>query len=76
MSVFWDASALAHVCVPGQITRTARELVRADVIAIWWGTPLEVRSVLNRAHREAARFPARPIGLLGNELRSCCRAAS
>jgi hypothetical protein len=26
MSVFWDASALAHVCIPGQITRTARNL--------------------------------------------------
>ena len=54
MSVFWDASALAHVYVPGQITRTAQELVRADVIAVWWGTALEVRSVLNRVHREGA----------------------
>jgi predicted nucleic acid-binding protein len=54
MSVFWDASALAHVCVPGQITRTARDLMRADVIAVWWGTTLEVRSVLNRVHRQGA----------------------
>ena len=54
MSVFWDASALAHVCVPGQITRAARELVRTDVIAVWWSTPLEVRSVLNRVRREGA----------------------
>jgi hypothetical protein len=54
MSAFWDASALAHVCVPGQISRTARDLVRTHVIAIWWGTPLEVRSVLNRVHREGA----------------------
>ena len=54
MSVFWDASALAHVCVPGQITRTARELIRTDVIAVWWSTPLEVRSVLNRVRREGA----------------------
>ena len=54
MSAFWDASALAHLCVPGQITRTARDLVRTDVIAVWWGTPLEVRSVLNRVHREGA----------------------
>ena len=54
MSVFWDASALAHVCIPGQITRTARDLVRADIIAVWWSTPLEVHSVLNRVHREGA----------------------
>jgi hypothetical protein len=54
MSVFWDASALAHVCVPGQITRAARDLVGTDVIAVWWGTSLEVRSVLNRVHREGA----------------------
>jgi hypothetical protein len=52
MSAFWDASALAHVCVPGQITRPARELVRTDVIAVWWSTSLEVRSVLNRVRRE------------------------
>jgi hypothetical protein len=74
MSVFWDANALAHVCVPGQITRTARELVRADVIAIWWGTPLEVRSVLNRAHREAAISSAanRASGERASELLSGC----
>ncbi len=54
MSVFWDASALAHVCVPGQITRSARELIRTDTIAVWWSTPLEVRSVLNRVRREGA----------------------
>jgi predicted nucleic acid-binding protein len=54
MSAFWDASALAHVCVPGQITRRAKELIRTDVIAVWWSTPLEVRSVLNRVRREGA----------------------
>jgi hypothetical protein len=59
MSVFWDASALVHVCVPGQISRTARDLVRANVIAVWWRTPLEVLSVLNPVHREAA-IPRKP----------------
>lgn len=52
MSAFWDASALAHVCVPGQITKAARDLVRRDSIVVWWSTPLEVRSVLHRVRRE------------------------
>ena len=75
MSVFWDASALAHVCVPGQITRAARDLVRTDSIVVWWSTPLEVRSVLNRVRREGAISSAsarasweRASGLLSGSL--------
>ena len=52
MSAFWDASALAHVCVPGQITKATRDLVRTDSIVVWWSTRLEVRSLLNRLRRE------------------------
>lgn len=52
MSAFWDASALAHVCVPGQITRQARELVRTIPLVAWWATPLEVRGALTRVLRD------------------------
>ena len=52
MSAFWDASALAHVCVPGQISRKARELVRSVPLVVWWATSLEVGSALRRVQRE------------------------
>jgi predicted nucleic acid-binding protein len=54
MSAFWDASALVHVCVPGQISRSAKELVRTVPAVTWWATPVELRSALGRLHREGA----------------------
>lgn len=57
MSAFWDASALVHVCVPGQISRPARELIRTVPMASWWATPVEVRSALGRLQREGVISP-------------------
>ena len=54
MSAFWDASALVHVCVPGQVSRRAKELLRSAPTAIWWVTPIEVRSALVRLRRGGA----------------------
>ena len=54
MSAFWDASALVHVCVPGQASRRAKEILRTAPTVTWWATPIEVRSALNRLRREGA----------------------
>jgi hypothetical protein len=42
------------VCVPGQASRRAKELLRTAPTVTWWATPIEVRGVLNRLHREGS----------------------
>jgi predicted nucleic acid-binding protein len=52
MSAFWDASALVHVCLPGQGSGRAKKLLRTAPTVTWWATTIEVRGALNRLHRE------------------------
>ena len=53
MSAFWDASALLHVCVPGQTSSHAKSLLRGAAPVVWWATSVEVESALARLYREA-----------------------
>ncbi|TAK22693.1 MAG: PIN domain-containing protein [Chloroflexota bacterium] len=55
MVKFWDASALASLLVREAMTGILNEVAAADpAIAIWWGTPVECRSVLARREREGS----------------------
>ncbi|MSV35423.1 MAG: PIN domain-containing protein [Bryobacterales bacterium] len=54
MPAFWDTSALVRVCIRGQNSARARQLLRADTPVAWWLTPVEVRSALSRLQREGA----------------------
>ena len=52
MSAFWDASAVVRVSVKHQASVRARPLLDAHAPAVWWGTPVEVRSALVRLKSE------------------------
>ena len=54
MSAFWDTSAILHICVPGQASSQAKELLRVHSPVVWWTAPAEVRSALERLRRESA----------------------
>lgn len=54
MSAFWDASAILHICVPGQASSQAKTLLRTHPPVVWWTAPAEVRSALERLRRESA----------------------
>lgn len=50
---FWDTSALALLCAHQPATGQARRLAqRCRLIAAWWGTPVEAKSVFLRLHRD------------------------
>ncbi|MGC9200265.1 MAG: type II toxin-antitoxin system VapC family toxin [Acidobacteriaceae bacterium] len=53
-TAFWDASALAPLCVEEAATRQAREFFRRFAPVAWWGSVVEVHSAIARLHREAA----------------------
>jgi len=48
MPVFWDSSAIIHICVPGQASRSARTFLQRNSPVVWWPAPVEVRSALER----------------------------
>jgi uncharacterized protein len=50
---FWDSSGVVLLCANQRSTATARRIrARTGPTAMWWGTPLEVTSALQRLHRE------------------------
>jgi len=51
MPAYWDTSAILHLCVPGQASRHAKELLRSFPPVVWWGTSVEVHSALMRLRR-------------------------
>src|SRR5260370_39827766 len=51
MTAFWDASAVLHLCVPGQASSRARRIFRSATPVVWWVTQVEVRSALARLQR-------------------------
>lgn len=54
-SAFWDSSALVLLCVDQRRTGEARRIYqRSKRVAIWWGTPVETKSALQRLSREGA----------------------
>ncbi len=48
---FWDASALVPLCVAQQPTPALVRLSTQHQIVVWWGTPVEVESALQRLGR-------------------------
>lgn len=53
--IFWDASAIVPLCVDQPGTLQVREILEADnVIAAWWGSPVECFSAWARLRREGA----------------------
>lgn len=53
MLAFWDASAVAPLCLPEARTGHAHRLLRQyNPLVVWWSTPAEVHSALARLVRE------------------------
>ena len=51
--MFWDSSALVPLLFAEQRSDALTKLLAADAEpVIWWGTPLECQSALQRRHRE------------------------
>ncbi len=48
---FWDTSALVPLCVQQQPSPTVRQLLEQHEIAVWWATPVEMRSAFERLLR-------------------------
>jgi predicted nucleic acid-binding protein len=48
---FWDTSALVPLCVQQQPSPTVRQLLEQHGIAVWWATPVEMRSAFQRLLR-------------------------
>jgi predicted nucleic acid-binding protein len=56
---FWDSSGLVLLCAHQRSTAAARRIrARTGPTAIWWGTPVEVQSALQRLRREGLLSPA------------------
>lgn len=54
VTAFWDTSALVPLCCFQPQTGQARQAVRTySRQVVWWGTPIEAVSSLNRLTREA-----------------------
>ena len=52
--MFWDSSALVPLLLPEDRSDTLTALLMADKEpTIWWATPLECQSALQRRHRES-----------------------
>lgn len=51
---FWDASAIAPLCVNEPLTLRVRALIDEDAALVaWWGTPIECCSAFARLRRGA-----------------------
>ena len=48
---FWDTSALVPLCVQQQPSPAVRQLLAQHEIAVWWATPVEMRSAFERLLR-------------------------
>jgi uncharacterized protein len=53
--VFWDSSAIVPLLVPELRSETLTQHIASDTEpVIWWTTPLECQSAIQRRHRELA----------------------
>ncbi len=48
---FWDTSALVPLCVQQQPSTAVRQLLEQHEMAVWWATPVEMRSAFERLLR-------------------------
>jgi predicted nucleic acid-binding protein len=52
--MFWDSSAVVPVLVPeGRSEALTAKLAGDREVVIWWATPLECQSAIERGHRDA-----------------------
>ena len=64
--IFWDSSALVALLVDEPDSAPRREQLRTDAdLAVWWGTPVECASAIQRRLREGSL--AMPQARLANE---------
>ena len=53
--IFWDSSALVALLVDEADSDSRREQLQADPeLAVWWGTPVECESAIQRRFREGS----------------------
>jgi predicted nucleic acid-binding protein len=53
--IFWDSSALAALLVDEVDSDPRRQQLQADPeVAVWWGTPVECESAIQRRFREGS----------------------
>jgi predicted nucleic acid-binding protein len=73
--MFWDSSALVPLLLPEAESETLTRLLADDPEpVIWWSTPLECQSALQRRHREKP-FPAPQLAAATERLRELVRHA-
>jgi len=48
---FWDASALVPLCVHEATSRNVHAQLKTFLPVVWWGTPVEILSAIQRSHR-------------------------
>lgn len=53
-TAFWDASALAPLCIHEAASHQAQIYLRKFALVVWWGSLVEVHSAICRLHRENA----------------------
>jgi predicted nucleic acid-binding protein len=51
VSAFWDSSALVPLCVREENTPAAMAAYRTYDVAVWWATPIEIASAIDRLLR-------------------------
>ena len=68
--MFWDSSALVPLLLPESRSEMLTALLGADKEpTIWWATPLECQSAIQRRHREEP-LPHAAIALASDRLRA------
>jgi predicted nucleic acid-binding protein len=70
---FWDTSALVPLCVQQQPSATVRQLLKQYEIAVWWATPVEMRSAFERLSR-MGQLTVPELGAAGARLEKLRRA--
>ena len=53
-TAFWDASALAPLCIHEASSRQAQIYLNKFTLVVWWGSLVEVYSAICRLHRGEA----------------------
>ena len=53
-TAFWDASALAPLCIHEAASRQAQIYLSKFALVVWWGSLVEVYSAICRLHRGKA----------------------
>lgn len=73
--MFWDSSALVPLLLPEEPSEALTRLLADDAEpVIWWATPLECQSALQRRHREAP-LPADQLSAAIERLRQLVQHA-